>query len=130
MNTNVVAQDAIVGIGVVLGQNNIIHPTAKIADNVKIGDNNIISEFCSIEADIGNENYIDCASKISASIGSFNYIGIQAIIDSPLYNNHTIRHRQHSTIAKEQSMHPAVDSIKSHVKYCRTVLPKHLKLKQ
>eukprot|EP00835_Amoeboradix_gromovi_P000188 NODE_6_length_48303_cov_0.387022.p20 type:complete len:140 gc:universal NODE_6_length_48303_cov_0.387022:47773-47354(-) len=129
MSNSVVAFDTAIGSNVSIGKNCIIHPTARISNNVSIGDFTVICEFTSIQCNIGDHNYIDTGACIYAPIGSYNYIGMQVIVDSPLYNYHTIRHRQHVAVAKAQSVHPKVDNIENAVKYCKQILPKHLKLK-
>ena len=58
---------------------NIIHSTALITDEVKLGDGNVIGAYCVITGDveIGNDNNIRSAVTISGStkIGDKNDIG-------------------------------------------------------
>ena len=127
---SIIASEAYIEQNATIGNYCIIHPTAKIAANVVIGDYNVISEFTMINADIGHHNYIESGSTIHSPIGNYNYIGIQAIVNGNLGNNKTIRHRQQVVDDKEQLPHPNVENIENIIKYCSIILPKHLKLKR
>eukprot|EP00834_Sanchytrium_tribonematis_P007067 NODE_588_length_5657_cov_0.948183.p6 type:complete len:132 gc:universal NODE_588_length_5657_cov_0.948183:5053-4658(-) len=130
--SKIISADASIGSNVTIGNNCIVHPTARISgpSPIIIGENNVISEYTIVQANIGNNNFIDSGACIYAPIGDQNYIGIQAIVDTPIYNLHTIRARENSHMVKPSMIHPIVDSIDKYINYCRVVMPRHIKLRQ